>query len=183
MMRSRSLVILGVATVMLAACGEIREDLGLGRNPPDEFAVVDRPPLSLPPDFDLRPPQPGAERPQAVNLSQRASDVLFAGDQSATAPTVSEPSDAEKALLETAGANKVDPDIRKIVDREAAKKVVGTTHLVDELLWWKKDEKPATTVDATAEAARIKDAKDKGKPLNEGATPVIERQKTGWLGL
>jgi hypothetical protein len=129
----------------------------------------------------LRPPEPGAARPQSIDLTQRASDVLFNGDTSATA--TSGASDSEKALLEQTGATKANPEIRQVVDREASQKVVSTVHLVDKLLWWKKDEKPSTTVDAAGEAARIKAAKEKGEPLNKGATPVIERQETGWLGL
>jgi len=184
-MKSRHLV-LPLALFALAACGEVREDLGLGRSVPDEFAVVDRPPLSMPPDFGLRPPKPGAPRPQEIDQTQRASEVLFAGngDQATTsAKTDTEASEAEKNLLETTGAEKADPDIRSTVDHEATQKVVGNEHLVTELLWWRKEEKPMTTVDAPAEAERIKDAKDKGEPLNAGATPVIERQKSGFLGL
>jgi DUF3035 family protein len=181
----RLLIVLGLAALALSACSEVRESLGLGRSPPDEFAVVDRPPLSMPPDFGLRPPQPGAPRPQEVDMKQRANDVLFAGNGSDKSTTTSgaEVSGSEKALLEQTGATKADPNIRSIVDRETAEKAVGTTHLVDELLWWKSDEKPAATVDAPAEAERIKDAKEKGEPLNKGGTPVIEREKSGWLGL
>ena len=86
-------------------------------------------------------------------------------------------------MLEKSGADKADPNIRQVVDREAAQKVVSSPHLVDKLLWWKKEPPPGTTVDAAAESARIREAKEKGEPLNKGATPVIERQKTGWLGL
>lgn len=185
MISTRSLLALGLAALLLAGCGDLREDLGLGRNAPDEYAVVDQPPLSMPPDFDLRPPQPGAPRPQSVDMKQRASDVLFAGasPSAGTAATPTETSDSEKALLEKTGADKANPDIRQVVDREASQKVVSSPHLVDQLLWWKKEPPPGTTVDAAAEATRIKEAKDKGEPLNQGATPVIEREKTGWLGL
>ncbi len=179
----RLLITLGLAALALSACSEVRESLGLGRSPPDEFAVVDRPPLSMPPDFGLRPPQPGAPRPQEVDMKQRADETLFGGSAAAKSATDSEPSAAEKALLDQTGATKADPNIRAIVDRETADKAVGTTHLVDELLWWKSDEKPAATVDAAAEAQRIKDAKEKGEPITQGATPVIEREKSGWLGL
>lgn len=47
--------------VSLQACG-LGDTLGLGKRAPDEFAVVRRQPLVVPPDFDLRPPRPGAER-------------------------------------------------------------------------------------------------------------------------
>lgn len=179
-MKSHSLIILTLIAFTLSGCGSVRESLGLGRNAPDEFAVVDRPPLSMPPDFGLRPPQPGMPRPQEIDMSQRANETLFGTD---TPSDKIEVSSAEKALMENTGAAKADPNIRQTIEREAAQKVSGTRHLVDDLLWWKKPENPATTVDAPAEAERIKDAKEKGEALNKGATPVIERQKSGWLGL
>jgi hypothetical protein len=181
----RSLVILAVSLLVLAGCGDVKQSLGLGRSTPDEFAVVDRPPLSMPPDFGLRPPRPGAPRPQEVDMSQRANDVLFAGaDKKADAlANRSEQSAAEKALLAQSGADKAPSDIRSVINQESAEKVGVSEHLVQELLWWKKDQPQGTTVDAAAEAARIKEAKDKGEPINKGATPVIEKDKGGFLGL
>lgn len=182
---SRSLFLLGPSlllgsALLLTACSEVREDLGLGRNAPDEFAVVERPPLAMPPDFGLRPPRPGAPRPQAVDTSERASAALFSGDTSAQTKNASE---GEKALLSAAGAAKADANIRDIVDRESAQKVVASPHLVQQLLDWHDEKKPATTVDATAEAARIKKAQEANQPVTTGATPVIEKQTSGWLGL
>src|ERR1700749_332981 len=98
MRSSHLLTILGLSALLLAGCGEVRESLGLGRNAPDEFAVVDRPPLSMPPDFDLRPPQPGAPRPQAVDLKERASTLVL-GSAPAEGEKPSDMSDTEKALL------------------------------------------------------------------------------------
>lgn len=174
------LVLILIGTV-LSACS-VRESLGLGRSPPDEFAVVDRPPLSMPPDFGLRPPVPGAVRPQEVDPGVHASSSLFGGAEKPTEArgTVSA---AEKALLEQTGADKASPDVRSTINNEATGKMDVSPHLVDELLWWKKGEKPGVTVDAEAEAERIKAAKEKGEPLNKSATPVIERDKSGWLGL
>jgi len=182
----RLLCVLGLATLALSACGEVRESLGLGRNPPDEFSVVDRPPLSMPPDFGLRPPQPGAPRPQEVDMKQRASDTLFGSNinKITSAPLdTSGLSTAEKTLLENTGAAKADADIRNTVDREAADKVVSSPHLIEELLWWKAPEQSGAVVNAPEEAARIKDTKEKGEPVNQGATPIIEKKKSGWLGL
>lgn len=195
-MRHSIRIALFVFPALLAGCSDVTDTLGLGRNPPDEFAVVDRPPLAMPPDFDLRPPKPGAPRPQDMSTNKRASTMLF-GSGAAVANTPDRhdafmaadgtpgrnESGGEKALLQDAGVNKAESGIRETVDREAAQKVVGSEHLVDELLWWRKKESPATTVDATAEAERLKEAKDKGEPVNQGATPVIERKKSGWLGL
>jgi len=192
----RLYILLGLAALTLAACSDVRESLGLGRNPPDEFSVVDRPPLSMPPDFGLRPPRPGAPRPQEVDMTQRADQVLFGGKDvtnivapasgekggGSAAPAVTA-STAEKSLLDTTGGAKADPNIRDTLDREASDKVVGSEHLVEDLLWWKPSETPGTTVNAPAEAERIKEAREKDEPLNKTATPVIERDKSGWLGL
>ncbi|MDD3029213.1 MAG: DUF3035 domain-containing protein [Alphaproteobacteria bacterium] len=178
----RSFLFLGVAALLLSSCGELREDLGLGRNPPDEFAVVDRPPLSVPPDFGLRPPRPGAPRPQAVSTAQQAQTALL-GEPTA-ASSSAEISSGEKALLDASGAAKATPDIRALVDREAAEKVVASPHLIERLTNWSDDDdEGAVVVDAAAESARLKKAKEADEPLNKGATPIIERQKSGWLGL
>jgi hypothetical protein len=180
MMTSRALLLLSMTALTLAACGEIREDLGLGRSPPDEFAVVERPPLSMPPDFGLRPPRPGAPRPQSVDTSEQASQVLFSGN---LPPAASNASEGEKALLSAAGAGKADASIRDTVDREASQKVVASPHLVERLLGTDDGKKASPVVNAEAEAERIKRDKATNQPLNTGATPVIEKQQSGWLGL
>ncbi|MER2520012.1 MAG: DUF3035 domain-containing protein [Bdellovibrionales bacterium] len=173
---------LGVASVALSGCNSARESLGLGRTPPDEFAVVDQPPLSIPPDFGLRPPMPGMPRPQAVDSSERAKELLF-GSASHDTADMSAASDGEKALLAQTGGDKAPADIRDTINRESAERVSASPHLVDRLLWWKKDEASGSVVDAEAEAARLKTAKEKGEAANSGATPVIERNKSGWLGM
>ena len=58
----RGCVLLGVACT-LASCDSIRDAAGLTKQPPDEFAVVTKAPLTLPPDYSLRPPQPRTRRP------------------------------------------------------------------------------------------------------------------------
>ena len=48
----------------------------LDRTGPDEFAVELRAPLTIPPDFELRPPAPGASRPQEVTAAERARKAI-----------------------------------------------------------------------------------------------------------
>lgn len=179
-MTNKLMLVLIAALPLLAGCSGLADDLGLGRNSPDEFAVVDRPPLAMPPDFTLRPPQPGAARPQESKMSDRAQSVLFgAGGERPT----SEASGSEGALLELAGADRAVPDIRRTVDRESAERVTASKRLIDDLLWWKENRAPTTTVNAPDEAQRLRDAKAKGANPAKGATPVIERGRPGWLGL
>ncbi len=169
---------------LLAACSDAREALGLNRAMPDESVVVDRAPLVVPPDFSLRPPQPGAPRPQETAATVQAETAVLGESAPATA-TPSAPTNLEQQVLMTAGADKSSKEIRKIVDQESANDVGGSRHLVDDLLWWRKQDAAAnaSVVDAAAEATRLRNNQAVGKAANAGPTPTIEKRKSGWLGL
>jgi hypothetical protein len=62
--------------VAVAGCTDFKRSIGLEATMPDEFAVESRAPLTIPPDFDLRPPTPGAPRPQEKSADQQAKDVM-----------------------------------------------------------------------------------------------------------
>jgi hypothetical protein len=75
-----SCVRLGVVSLagvlLLAGCSDFKKSIGLEPGMPDEFAVESRAPLTIPPEFDLRPPTPGAPRPQEKSADQQAKDVM-----------------------------------------------------------------------------------------------------------
>jgi hypothetical protein len=64
------------AVLLLSACTDFKRAIGIEKTSPDEFAVEQRAPLTIPPDFDLRPPAPGAPRPQEVSPTQKARQVV-----------------------------------------------------------------------------------------------------------
>jgi hypothetical protein len=69
--------VLGLAgSVTLAGCDTFKQAIGVENTPPDEFAVETQAPLTIPPDFDLRPPQPGAPRPHQVTTEASAEELL-----------------------------------------------------------------------------------------------------------
>src|SRR5579862_8668412 len=78
--RPRRAFLLAVACAATAAlvsgCTDFRQMVGIDAISPDEFAVESRAPLTIPPDFDLRPPQPGAARPQEKTAAARARQVI-----------------------------------------------------------------------------------------------------------
>lgn len=67
MMRKRiSLALAAMGLFALTGCDSLNEALGMERIVPDEHAVTTNPPLSLPPDYDLKPPRKSpksAEKP------------------------------------------------------------------------------------------------------------------------
>lgn len=70
-----------MSVLMTSGCGDARQAFGLTRSAPDEFQVYKRQPLSMPPDYTLRPPAPGTPRPQHERTSDRAAEALFANSQ------------------------------------------------------------------------------------------------------
>ncbi|WP_108811746.1 DUF3035 domain-containing protein [Sphingorhabdus sp. Alg231-15] len=95
-----------VSLVGLSACGSS----GLfDRDRPDEFAVSRQPPLVIPPDFGLNPPQPGQPRPQTGGVQQQTLEAMFGGAQARSV--------TESAIVGQAGD--ADPGIRSSVgDKE-----------------------------------------------------------------
>jgi hypothetical protein len=63
---------------LLTGCTGFKQVVGLEAQAPDEFAVESRAPLTIPPEYDLRPPAPGAPRPQEVTPSATAQQALSA---------------------------------------------------------------------------------------------------------
>jgi hypothetical protein len=96
------LMAVAVLAAGLGGCSGIRDSLGIGKHPPDEFQVVSRAPLSMPPDFNLRPPQPGVPRPQEGTPRDQAQSALFnasgqTADAGAPAPTAAPTLPVEEA--------------------------------------------------------------------------------------
>ena len=65
-----------IGALALSGCTGFKRAIGLDPTMPDEFEVVQRAPLTIPPDFDLRPPKPGAPRPQEVSADKLAREDL-----------------------------------------------------------------------------------------------------------
>jgi hypothetical protein len=69
-------VLCSTCALLLWGCTDLRRSIGLEKTSPDEFAVESRAPLTMPPDFELRPPQPGATRPQEKSSDQQARQII-----------------------------------------------------------------------------------------------------------
>jgi Protein of unknown function (DUF3035) len=65
-----------MGALAMSGCTDMKRAIGLEKTSPDEFAVESRAPLEMPPDFDLRPPQPGASRPQEKSSDKLAKQAI-----------------------------------------------------------------------------------------------------------
>ncbi len=178
MNHQKRLVSIGLAfaaSVALSGCEGAKQALGVSKNAPDEFAVFQRAPLSVPPDFGLRPPAPGTERPQAVNPRDQ---VRAAISRNAAQPTGTDLSAGERSILQLTGANQTDPTIRGRVNSESRELEADSGSLTDKLVFWRKPAEFGTAIDPAQEQKRIREAQAEGGAINEGDTPMIkQRQK------
>jgi len=169
--------------VSLGACESAKRALSGGKRAPDEFAVYKRPPLSLPPDYALRPPEPGREQLETYSPRDQARAAILR--RPVQRQPLVETTPGLAALMEMTGATEADPSIRNIVDEETLAMSEEDRRLIDKLIFWVDNpEFPGTVVDPAAEQRRLLETQALGKPINEGKTPEIRREarKKGILG-
>ncbi|GAC1344969.1 MAG: DUF3035 domain-containing protein [Acetobacteraceae bacterium] len=161
----------------LAACSgdELTRTFGLTRDAPDEFQVTTRAPLSMPPDFSLRPPRPGAVRPQELSQRQQAEATL--APDTVMAQQGAAPTRGQQALVAAAG-RPAPADIRRSVDSEAALDTPSRP-FTDRLLFWQAAPQPGTPVDPVRESQRIRQNAALGQSTDTGNTPIIQRRRQG----
>ena len=155
---------LTVLGMCLSGCQTTASALGMTKVVPDEFRVVTKAPLTVPPDYSLRPPTPGEPRPQELQPESAARTALL-GERAAQ-----QRSEGEKLLAAKAGADKADPLVRYVVDDEFGDLAHKDSSFADKVLFWRKDKQEAAAlktakqagaetpapVDPQAEAARLK---------------------------
>ena len=169
-----------------AACTSVKEDLGMVKEPPDEFRVTPRAPLSMPPQYSLRPPQPGQTRPQEGTTQQQARRTVFRIDDQAPAFSSGPPADAtrspgERAFLAAAGTQRLDPNIRDTVDQETDRLNEQQKSLMDHIIFWRDPLPSGVVVDAPGESERLRQNASLGRLSTDGQTPVIERRERALL--
>ena len=168
------------ACLVLAACGNgnLSQTFGLTRSPPNEFMVTTQPPLSMPPDFSLTPPEPGAPRPQVQSGSLQAEEAI--APQVAIQGTAGPNTPGQAALVSEAGPP-APANIRQSVDRLAALDNPGPG-FVDELMFWKGPPQPGTVVNPAGEQRRLRQNAALGQSPTVGQTPIVQKPNRGLLG-
>ena len=180
--KPRHVLLVILAAFTLSACENAREAIGIGKQSPDEFAVVTRAPLSMPPDFGLRPPRPGAERPQEKSVTDSARDLLVKSTEAERSQQQAlATSKGESALLAKAGATNSDSSIRRTLNRESSILATEDDSFADRLIFWQDRPVPGTIVDAAAEQKRLRENAGLGDAPTKGRTPKIARKPKGWF--
>jgi hypothetical protein len=176
----RSLVLTSLvlsSSMALVGCGGsegVSRAFGLTRDAPDEFEVTTRAPLSMPPDFSLRPPEPGAPRPQEQTATQATEAVLAPGTILAN-PNDAATSPGQQALVNAAGPA-APADIRREVNAQTALDAPNQS-FTDKLMFWRSPPPPGVVVDPNGEAQRLRENAALGQAVTQGDTPIIQPRK------
>jgi hypothetical protein len=173
-------LLLGGTVILLGGCSsdKLARTFGLTRDAPDEYTVTTRAPLSMPPDYNLRPPRPGAPRPQEQSERQQAQEALVP-QTALDAPASGGTSAGQAALVQEAGPA-APSNIRREVDQDA-RYAANDESFVDKVLYWRKPDTRYVQVDAQKESQRLRQNAALGEPPNVGDTPIIQPKKTGWF--
>ena len=166
-----------LASFALTGCGgggvNVKEELGLKAAPPDEFSVVTRAPLSVPPDFTLRPPRPGAERPMEISVREQTRKTVFGvSDTQSAAPKAQ----ASSSFMSKLGANQADPSIRENLNSEMLELDKADQPTAEKMLFWKEKEPRGKTMDPVEEQKRL-EAQGVAKSSSTSSTTVEKRNE------
>lgn len=200
-----------VLILALSGCsGGIQDALGMGKRSPDEFAVVSRAPLIVPPDFGLRPPRPGESRPGVDTPSETAraslvgrtpttstdgtatgalADTEVAGDEQDVGLVAAGfggevpvvVSRGEEALVAEATTTPADPNIRRKIALENQQLAQVEQELFTRLIKWRDPATLGRTIDPNAETQRLRSNRVQGKPVTEGEQVMIVQRRTSAL--
>lgn len=120
------LAVLVAAAWLLAACGGGEELPGVGYRVPGESTSAKLLPLTVPPDFGLRP-EPELETTDGFDIvSVQEEEAVLEGRDTMTL--------GEEIILTRSGAIDANPEIRRLLDQDNAL-FVGNPVFVDELLY------------------------------------------------
>jgi hypothetical protein len=149
-MTARRVLAVMAMALGLAGCGA-GQDIAqiMGTAPNADTAPVKGQPLTVPPDYDLRPPRGGGERTKAAEASRRARNTVVGTNTvaatAATGPTAATGAAGrtagESALLRRASAGEaVDPAVRNKVNAETEVDQEQEKAFVDKLVKYKDND-------------------------------------------
>jgi hypothetical protein len=198
-MKSRRILVIALLTgaaASLGACDSIRDASGGGKDSPDEFAVVTKAPLVIPPDFNLHPPAPGTAPANQIEPTQAAQAALFNADPATVAASLpATMSEGERYLLANAGVQNADPAIRQQIASDVSGMRGSDDSFTNTMLFGDSPATGAKPVDADAEARRLDAAHTGGTaPAPSASAPAgsaapapdkpddTSKDDDGWLG-
>ena len=119
-----------LGAVALGGCTQTTKALGITKNAPNEFNILTKAPLVVPPEYNLRPPELGTSSAEN-NYTQKSAREALIGDVDAAEPTR-----GEIVLMSKAGVGNANQEIRLEIDGQNSVERKSTA-FSDRVLFWK----------------------------------------------
>ena len=151
-MTSKYLIIGLSAALLGSGCTTVSKTLGMTKTTPNEFNILTKPPLVVPPEYNLRPPRAGELNVEEKYATVAARKALLGEIDPA------KPSQGEAVLIAKAGGGRADPAVRVIIDGQNSieRKTRG---FADRVIFWKDGKAigpDGQPLDPDQEARRMK---------------------------
>ena len=159
------------SSLLLSSCSTVRQSAGVTRKSIDEFQVVENPPLVIPPDFNLLPPNQLEKKSIDDVEKELAQEILFGLDENLANNETAKLS-LMNQILESTDANNVDSSIRNEINEQFANEM--NTDSIYQVEW----ETEIEVLDAIKESERIRNQLIQDKSIAEGEVPTtIQKTK------
>lgn len=146
--------------LILSGCSKVRESAGVTRKSIDELQVIENPPLVIPPEFNIMPPDQLNQNKIDNIEKELAKEILF-GLEDNTALKQKDLSTMNQILSKTE-ALETSSLIRNEIDEQYANEI--KTNDIFQLNW----ENEIKVLDAVKESNRIRNQKFEGKAISNG---------------
>ncbi len=121
------------AALLSTGCASASKALGMTKTTPNEFNILTKPPLVVPPEYNLRPPRAGELNVEEKFATVAARKALLGEIDPA------KPSSGEAVLIAKAGGGKADPAVRVIIDGQNSI-VRKNRGFADRVLFWRNGQ-------------------------------------------
>ena len=144
-----------VSNLILISCNTVRQSAGVDRKNIDEYAVIENPPLVIPPDLNLMPP----DQIKAKNIDdtekELAKEILFGLEDDEVQSTGNTSLIAE--IIKETEANSISNDIRATIDQNFA----GIKSTIDDESNFKNEEELNAAIEETKKLNNNEDNSEK----------------------
>ena len=142
-MKTYNIFVIFLISLFIVSCGSIRESAGVNRKIIDEYTVIENPPLVIPPNFNLLPPDQLESRNIDNVEADLAKEILFGLNED-------EKIDGENPnllneILNQTNANEINKKIREEINEEFADEKSSLSDEIDS----KDDEELNQTINET----------------------------------
>ena len=144
-----------ISTLFLASCNTVRDSAGVNRKVIDEYSVIENPPLVIPPDFNLLPP----DQMESKNIddadTELAKEILFGLDDNEN--EMKEDNSLIKEIVKETQATEVDENIRDSINQDFA----GEKSSINDETKFKSEDELNKAIQETANKDKNKKKKNK----------------------